>query len=122
MAMSPFRRATQSDIRMLRGIARLMLQWEMTVAAESTYNFPPVARVRALNDGDMLSRLRAFESFEARALRRLERKPNWSQIRESRRIAYMKRFDQRAYEVHQLRAELAEVRVEVSALSNGTVS
>jgi hypothetical protein len=109
---SPFHRTNLDNMAALRSIAEATRKWARECAAERVELFPAVSTVFPF--GAPLDRIRLFEY---RALRRLMRLPNWNAIYEGRRLAFMKRYDARAYETHLLRGRVDELQSQVEALA-----
>ncbi|NSX38860.1 hypothetical protein HTS88_21000 [Pseudarthrobacter oxydans] len=102
---SPLSGATSADLFMLRTLAAAVQRWE-TAARNDRYYYLPLAHQLLHNDGG-LHQASVLQEFQDRAWTRLSRLPNWESICEEDRVARLRWHDPQAYEVHQLREELA---------------
>lgn len=102
---SPFTGATAADLAMLRIFARAVARWE-EAARNDRYEYLPYPHQLMHNDGG-LYQAQVLLEFQGRAWDRLVQLPNWDSIAEKDRLARMRRYNPEAYEVHQLREELA---------------
>lgn len=90
---------------MLRTLARAVTRWEVA-ARNDRYFYLPYAHQLLHNDGG-LHQARVLQEFQNRAWDRLAQLPNWDSIAGKDRVAWIRRYNPEAYEVHQLREELA---------------
>ena len=102
---SPFTGASRADLAMLRTLAQAVQRWEIA-ARNDRYYYLPYAHQLLHNDGGF-HQSHVLSQFEDKAWNRLLKLPNAEAISESHRLARMRRYDSAAYEVHQLREELA---------------
>lgn len=109
-ARSPFAGATASDLRMFRGLATGVRRWERA-AQEGRFYLCPYAPEILQNDGG-LYQADVLHKMQERAWDRLMALPQWPDIQKAYRLEWMRRYEPQAYEVHQLREELARHKAE----------
>lgn len=112
---SPFGRASRRDLVALREMATAVSAWKREAAAgrfRMLDSFWSILSGRAGIDDAI-----RFVEFENRALSQLSRLPEWPVIEEQRRLAFLQAYEPQVYEVTQLRAEVAALRDQLTALA-----
>jgi hypothetical protein len=114
-ARSPFTYASKSDLQGLRILATEVIHWEQAVEDRGFRMLASAWQILGI-ERSLTWHVRTLKELEVRALRRLFRLPNGQEIKEARRVEFLRVYNSEAYETHMLRAEVTALRVRTEQL------